>query len=75
MQIFAIVNVPNTTITTFPDNDDMGAMVDGATRDNGSFDQGTFTRIEQARARRRLAAQGAREVRFFPVKEAFPTNH
>jgi len=75
MQIFGIVGVHNVTVTMFKDMEDEDAIFNAAMNDDGTSDKGRAVRIEQARHKRRLAAQGAEQTKFFPVNEAFPVNH
>lgn len=58
---------PFVTIITYEDEEDQMEIMKGATRDDGSFCKKTAKKIAVARARRRLAAQGAEQVPFFPV--------
>lgn len=68
MQALSIVGVKNVTIVTFTDEEDEKHILNGATREDGSLCHKTAKKIEIARAKRRLASQGAVETRLFPVE-------
>ena len=71
MKTFGIVEVPNCTVTMFADWEDYANIAETCTREDGTIDIARAHRVEQARHKRRLAAQGAVGAHFFPVKKRF----